>query len=472
MRAGALAIPILVLAATGAPGQPNQVELSSVKVEASNEWLVATLKFAGAPPEFKTNALERPDRFEIVLLKTKIADKALENGGSVKKFPLWKIAPYQGAQNASLSFHTGYHCEALVKTNGSTIAVAFPRQTIYTRDIEIGGGALWRTEAKENVNRPIRYDWIEIPPSAQVRLKVKSAMSVDRARRTLPLEQICRQTGALAGINAGYFNGQGFPVSTLLEDSVLVTTGRYATRPMVLLTKEKGLRIGRFTVRPELVFDGKFIPLNGLNTELGQSSTVIYSWNYPFDLIPLDGFLYRLDGGRLTPVSGGIDELMRPDQYYVATNLIPEANPLSQIPKDAPVSLRSRVYERESGNLIDVIDAVGGAPMLVANGQPNVTIAEDFVREDITKNPRARTAIGVKGDGTVILVVVCELQDGFYKGLKLDELANWLIRKGAVTAMNLDGGGSSQLAVGGTLVTPYGGEPRKLSNALLVLPAG
>jgi exopolysaccharide biosynthesis protein len=52
----------------------------------------------------------------------------------------------------------------------------------------------------------------------------------------------------------------------------------------------------------------------------------------------------------------------------------------------------------------------------------------------------------------------------------LTELADWLIKQGAVTAFNLDGGGSSQLVVGDNLVNPYSGAPRKINNAILVMP--
>src|SRR3990172_2454145 len=109
----------------------------------------------------------------------------------------------------------------------------------------MGGGALWKTEAAEKANRPIRYDWIEIRPGAGVRLEARSAASLNRGRRTMTVAQFSKEEGALAALNAGFFNAQGFAVSTLVENGLLVSSGRYPTRPMMLFMKDGSTRIGR-----------------------------------------------------------------------------------------------------------------------------------------------------------------------------------------------------------------------------------
>ncbi len=91
-----------------------------------------------------------------------------------------------------------------------------------------------------------------------------------------------------------------------------------------------------------------------------------------------------------------------------------------------------------------------------------------------------RTAVGIRRDGTVLLVVV----DGRHPaaaGMSLFELAETLRYLGCVEALNLDGGGSSTLYVegrphGGIVNYPsdngrfdHGGE-RTVNNCLLVVP--
>ncbi len=87
-------------------------------------------------------------------------------------------------------------------------------------------------------------------------------------------------------------------------------------------------------------------------------------------------------------------------------------------------------------------------PGLVEDGQISVTEGEE-VGKAMASNPR--TAIGVLENGNYILVV----SDGRTEeseGLSLYELAQVMQELGAVTAYNLDGGGSSAMVFNGQLV--------------------
>ncbi len=62
-----------------------------------------------------------------------------------------------------------------------------------------------------------------------------------------------------------------------------------------------------------------------------------------------------------------------------------------------------------------------------------------------------RTALGVDGEGRVVLVVVDGRQPLYSPGLTLDALASHLATRNLVDAINLDGGGSSVLVVEGAV---------------------
>lgn len=94
--------------------------------------------------------------------------------------------------------------------------------------------------------------------------------------------------------------------------------------------------------------------------------------------------------------------------------------------------------EESSTNLPDdVKEAVGGATVIVKDGQPVNT-------GDATKNPR--TAIGIKADNSVVIFMVEGRQAPLSVGMDYPELAATMIDLGCVTALNLDGGGSSTFA--------------------------
>ena len=91
---------------------------------------------------------------------------------------------------------------------------------------------------------------------------------------------------------------------------------------------------------------------------------------------------------------------------------------------------------------------------------------EENIAGDIARGRAPRTAIGVKKDGTVILLVV----DGRSRssaGMSLQELADYMVKLGAVQALNFDGGGSSEMVLDGKILNnPSDGRERAVSVGL------
>jgi exopolysaccharide biosynthesis protein len=79
--------------------------------------------------------------------------------------------------------------------------------------------------------------------------------------------------------------------------------------------------------------------------------------------------------------------------------------------------------------------------------------------------------VGVTATGKILLVVVDGRQPRWSLGPTSSEFAQIMADLGAVTALNLDGGGSSEMVVEGEVVNrPSDGHERAITNAILVLP--
>ena len=103
-----------------------------------------------------------------------------------------------------------------------------------------------------------------------------------------------------------------------------------------------------------------------------------------------------------------------------------------------------------------VEDAVGAGPALVSDGQVRVRTNEEVFFGSAIPDTHPRTAAGIRGDGTLLLVVVDGRQP-VSRGVDLEQLAALMVDLGAEEALNLDGGGSSSLFVnGGLLNRPSG----------------
>ena len=117
------------------------------------------------------------------------------------------------------------------------------------------------------------------------------------------------------------------------------------------------------------------------------------------------------------------------------------------------------------------VSALGGGPVIVRNGRVITGAREEFSASQLfPRHPR--TAVGQLANGRILLVAVDGRQAGSV-GVNVPELANLMVELGAVTAMALDAGGSTTIAVDGrTLNRPSGGSERPVGNALMMLYHG
>ncbi len=118
-------------------------------------------------------------------------------------------------------------------------------------------------------------------------------------------------------------------------------------------------------------------------------------------------------------------------------------------PKPAPTTADGTPME-------DLLVGIGGGPTLVKDGQVHITYNEEIMWGSGVglTNADPRTAVGYTADNHVIMVTADGRQTAS-QGVSLNELAEIMISFGCVEAMNLDGGGSTQMAVpGNNINTP------------------
>lgn len=111
--------------------------------------------------------------------------------------------------------------------------------------------------------------------------------------------------------------------------------------------------------------------------------------------------------------------------------------------------------------------AVSGKPELVRDGKPR--FEESDGRCFNVRHPR--TALGLSRDEKRLLLVVVDGRSETSVGMTCSELAALMAELGAWSALNLDGGGSSELyeASRGVINTPSDGRERPTANHLAVL---
>jgi hypothetical protein len=139
----------------------------------------------------------------------------------------------------------------------------------------------------------------------------------------------------------------------------------------------------------------------------------------------------------------------------------------AEAPVGTPMTLRFLLPGWEA-----VQDAIGGGPVIVRDGAPVFRANEGFTTQQLVPR-QPRSAVGQTADGRVLLVAVDGRRPGYSVGMTNFELAQAMVRLGAVQAMALDGGGSTTIAFDGTVFNrPSDGRERPISSALMLSYVG
>ncbi|MDQ3752990.1 MAG: phosphodiester glycosidase family protein [Actinomycetota bacterium] len=151
----------------------------------------------------------------------------------------------------------------------------------------------------------------------------------------------------------------------------------------------------------------------------------------------------------------------------------------------AVIGQRMRVLERVlSGSggvpLRDGLGIINGGPRLLRHGRSRITaFREGFVHLDdpffyvafgLRRNPR--TIAGITADHHLLLVAIDGRQPDWSVGASFVEEARVMRSLGAVSSVNLDGGGSTTVTIGDDLINRPSDEEgeRPIGDALLLLP--
>ena len=309
---------------------------------------------------------------------------------------------------------------------------------------------------------------------------VLSNETIEGTERVTAMQKRLSPTATMVGVNGDFFAASGRPSGVLMRGGV-VDSPPYGDRSSVGVAPEGGLDVRRIEFFGTWRGLGQRRALNDLNQFPGPNGISLFTPSFGpatpaqagvtevviFPLPPttpntdLTGPVIQAAGTGGTPIPPGGGVLVA--RGTAAARLAEEA------PAGTNVTLRIIFRPEWTG----ITEAVGGGPVLVRSGGPVFRANEAFSSNQLApRNPR--TGVGQLVGGRILLVVTDGRRPGYSVGMTNFELAQTLVRLGAVTGSALDGGGSSTLAFDGSLLNrpsdPAGERPA--ANALQLMYYG
>lgn len=343
-----------------------------------------------------------------------------------------------------------------------------PARPTYRRiseGVEFWEGQRWTGQGPARV-RTLRVD----PRKAEVR----PALAAPASNGGLSLEKtsaIAARHKAVAAVNGTFFAPRTRePLGLLVMDGHLVSSQLY-NRSAFYFLKDGRSMVSNANLQVQVVTDsGAVLRPHAVNQTPSRHQLTLYSDHY--------GFRTRSwpDPSRwevaLSPVGSivnvGQGDLPIPLGGFV---LSAQGRERAALMQTLGVGSQSRVTLELEKSGKNVAHVIGGGPTLLSGGKVRITAIEERFRKDVTHGRAPRTAVGVDGQGKIMLTTVDGRNPGISAGMTLRELARTLDGLGVQEAINLDGGGSTTMTVQGKLVNrPSDGQERLVSNALIVLP--
>jgi Phosphodiester glycosidase len=319
------------------------------------------------------------------------------------------------------------------------------------------------------------------------RVSIESALSNDEVMDAERVDFIAKRRNAIAAVNAGFFNVKnGEPAGLLkvagelvsdtgLTRGVMAIHGKPGDRQQLYFDQVSAKVRARFKVGKEELT----VPVDGVDTTRERGKLMLYTPAYhgDTDTAP-NGTDWILDGKPLKVVDV---------RENLAKTRIPRAgavlsfggldvvSPLDKLVEGVPVTFET-TWKILNGTPPDRFesarDIINGAGLLKRDGAAlsGWLASENLQAATFTDMRHPRTMIGVDRRGFLWLMTIDGRQPDRSLGMTFAELMALANRLELQNALNLDGGGSTTMVVGGEIVNKPSDAtgPRPVSDAILV----
>jgi hypothetical protein len=325
-------------------------------------------------------------------------------------------------------------------------------------------GVTFEQGVQFTLHGPVAIDVITAPrPGDQQGLYALAAVTAhgpltagrDRLTR---IERDLSAQATVVGINGDFSAKGGLPAGILMQGGALEHTPLPA-RSSIGIDQAGTLHVDRVSFVGSWQGTGQRRPVAGVNQPPSRNQVVLLTPAYGTTapavvgsaevvLQPFAPAVPAVDLRAPVVAAGtGGGEAIPPGGAILQATGTAVASLQAEAPAGTPLTVRLLLKPAWAGT----VSALGGGPVLVRAGRAIFRSGESFTSDQISdRGPRA--AVGQLADGRVILVAVDGDQPGYSVGMTSFELAQTMVRLGAVTACAVASGGPVAAAFDGQLL--------------------
>jgi exopolysaccharide biosynthesis protein len=322
-------------------------------------------------------------------------------------------------------------------------------------------GMLWQQKWQSLNGQQFPLSILELDPQ---KVSLRPILGQTAVIGSGSISSIATSNGAAGAINAGYFNR-----NTRQPLGAIKANGRWLSSPILgrgaLGWQERGgWQMARLAYSEQIIGRGQPVTNNLLNSGYSQGALGRYTsdWGNAYQPLTANELILTVQGGKVTQVtpnsSSNVNVAIPRDGYLLVGRA---GNTLADWTVGTPVKVTGSSTPATFDRLPNIM---GAGPWLINNRQIVLDAKGENFSGSFGTQMAARSAIAINAQGKLLIVTALDRVGG--KGPTLGELAQLLQSMGAVNALNLDGGSSTSLFLGGQLVNRSPATTAKVNSVL------
>ncbi|MEM8780205.1 MAG: phosphodiester glycosidase family protein [Cyanobacteria bacterium P01_G01_bin.49] len=370
---------------------------------------------------------------------------------------LFSLENTENLTKVHVNLPTAHGLNVFSLSNPERIVIDVRSDTIVPKEIVWTPGIVWRQQLVKikrgfsGTTFPV--NWLEIDLRSP-KISLKPIVSNPNSQTgTASLITTAQNWQASAAINGGFFNRNNqLPLGAIRQDNKWLSSPILG-RGAIAWNEQGQVAISRLSLQENLITaTGQRIPILFLNSGYVQAGMARYTpaWGSSYQTLSDNEIIITVQNEQIIDKKqagkAGNNSFPIPANGYLLTirkNAVSSANLLVQM----GVKIESKTNPMAFSQFSHIL---GAGPLLVNNRRIVVNAVGEKFSKGFQQQKASRSAIGVSSRGTVMLVAVHTRIGG--SGASLDEMAQIMQQLGATDALNLDGGSSTGLVLGGQLV--------------------
>ena len=365
------------------------------------------------------------------------------------------------------SFEDTARPRALSLTDPHRLVLDIRQDVLTPKTIAWAPGLRWHQRYISVNGRAFPMYWLEINPRQQGLALRPLWNDPTTATGISPLITIAQRWQAAAAINSGFFNRNNqYPLGAIRRDGDWIS-GPILSRGAIGWTANGEVLIDRLYLNQVVTPVGqRSFPVSTINSGYVEAGIGLYTsaWGQTYTSIVDGEILIFVENDGVTrqqtaQAAGTTTVPIPPGGYLLALRSYSSAAAAF-----APGTRINLSTSLQPANFEPYPNIVGGGPLLLKRGQIVLNAQAESFSSSFATQAAPRSAIGVTANGQLLLATAHNSPGS--RGPTLAELAQLMQQLGSIDALNLDGGSSASLYLGGQLLNRHPRTAARVNNGI------